>query len=184
MNGILQIIIYSLFDPPDGFRFHGKCTLYHGSGGYYLPHLSDSPLTAQLVMLEHEASNGDYDSALLLYGAVGSIIVREVYIYESYTGILSGIGVVLLIILTVFRYYADVEYRLNLNYKRYFIYYALYPFPCYLAALGFCHSTGSWHPVFILGESAALAPCCFSSEVFHNFLQVKIPHSHEQSEPS
>lgn len=171
MNGILQIIIYPLLTRRMGSASMGNVLYIMGLVAIICPSIGQSLNTSRLVVRrEHEVSNGDYDSALLLYGAVGSIIALVAgYFYESYTGILSGIGVVLLIILTVFRYYADVEYRLNLNYKRYFIYYVFLSVG-YLAGFGVYYLTGSWYPVFILGESAALAYVAFSGEVFHNFL--------------
>ena len=74
--------------------------------------------------------------------------------------------------LTVFRYYGDVEYRLNLNYRRYFIYYFLIGIG-YLAGFGIYRLTGQWVWIYLIGEAAALALVGVTGNIFHQFFQKK-----------
>ena len=77
-------------------------------------------------------------------------------------------GVFIMFMLTVFRYYGDVEYRLNLNYRRYFIYYLLIGIG-YLAGFGIYYVTGQWVWIYLTGEGAALVFVGITGKVFHNF---------------
>ena len=74
----------------------------------------------------------------------------------------------MLLLLTVFRYYGDVEYRLNLNYQRYFIYYVLIA-AGYLAGYGIYWITGSWLWIYLTGEAAALIFVAATGQVFKRF---------------
>ena len=69
---------------------------------------------------------------------------------------------------TCFRYYGDVEYRLNLNYKRYFIYYAVLPLG-YLLGFLLYFLCRSWFVVFLAGELLALLYLGITGTVFRNF---------------
>lgn len=81
-----------------------------------------------------------------------------------------GIGVFALFMVTVFRYYGDVEYRLTLNYQRYFIYYFLIGVG-YLAGFVVYRITNQW--IMDLsdrgGRSSLL--CAVTGSVFHKFFQ-------------
>ena len=75
-----------------------------------------------------------------------------------------------LFLLTVFRYYGDVEYRLNLNYQRYFIYYLLIGIG-YLAGFVIYRITDRWLWIYLVGEVAALCYVAVTGSVFHKFFQ-------------
>ena len=77
-------------------------------------------------------------------------------------------GVFLMFMLTVFRYYGDVEYRLNLSYQRYFIYYFLIGIG-YLAGFGIYRLTGQWVWIYLIGEAAALALVGVTGNIFISF---------------
>ena len=81
-----------------------------------------------------------------------------------------AVGVFIMFMLTVFRYYGDVEYRLNLNYRRYFIYYLLIGIG-YLAGFGIYYVTGQWVWIYLIGEGAALVFVGITGNVFHQFLE-------------
>lgn len=61
-----------------------------------------------------------------------------------------------------------MEYRLNLNYRRYFIYYLLIGIG-YLAGFGIYYVTGQWVWIYLIGEGAALVFVGITGNVFHNF---------------
>lgn len=70
---------------------------------------------------------------------------------------------------TIFRYYGDVEYRLNLNYKKYFYYYCVLT-GGYIAGFGLYFLTKNWFLVFLAGEAAALVYLAATGTVFRGFL--------------
>ena len=79
-----------------------------------------------------------------------------------------------LIFLTDFRYYGDVEYRLRLDYRSYFIYYALCGAGYAAGYLLFLRGV-SWYVIFLAGEAAALVFVWIRGGIFRPFLNVS-PH--------
>jgi len=63
---------------------------------------------------------------------------------------------ILLVAATMWRYYGDVEYRLSLNYRRYFLYY-LFIGLGYVAGVGLFLWTGLWPLALLPGELLGLA---------------------------
>ena len=114
-------------------------------------------------------TNGDYDWLLLGFGLIGSIVALFMS-GKSLESPLMAAGVFLMFMLTVFRYYGDVEYRLNLNYRRYFIYYFLIGIG-YLAGFGIYRLTGQWVWIYLIGEAAALALVGVTGNIFHQFFR-------------
>lgn len=101
---------------------------------------------------EFETHNGDYH--LLILGCF--------VLFLPVIGILCGIGLIhttpvefllyyLLMCVTAWRYYADVEFRLSLNYKGYFLYYACISAGYLFGVLLFV-ATGVWILALLTGE--------------------------------
>ena len=63
-----------------------------------------------------------------------------------------------------------MEYRLNLNYRRYFIYYLLIGIG-YLAGFGIYCLTGQWVWIYLIGEAAALAFVGVTGNIFQQFFR-------------
>lgn len=83
----------------------------------------------------------------------------------------GAVAVCVLILLMVFRYYGDVEFRLNLNYRNYFIYYAVMT-AGYLLGFGLFFLTGNWYLIFITGEALAILYIVLTGTIFRDFLRV------------
>ena len=65
--------------------------------------------TSRLVVRRDcEVTNGDYDWLLLIFGAIGSVAAL-VMSRNSITNMAMAVGVFIMFMLTVFRYYGDVE---------------------------------------------------------------------------
>lgn len=75
---------------------------------------------------------------------------------------------IILLMTTIFRYYGDVEYRLNLNYQKYFIYYTVLTVG-YVTGFGLYLLTKNWFLVFITGEAAAIVYLAATGTVFRGF---------------
>ena len=170
MNGVLQLIITPLLNRYMGAKQLGELLYITGLVAIICPSVGQALNTSRLVVRRsHEVTNGDYDWILLLFGILGSGVALFMS-RDSISGIPVGIGVFALFLLTVFRYYGDVEYRLNLNYQRYFIYYLLIGLG-YLAGFGVYYVTGQWVWIYLIGEGAALLFVGLTGSVFHQFFQ-------------
>lgn len=66
---------------------------------------------------------------------------------------------------TMWRYYADVEYKLSLNYKSYFVYYSLIAVG-YGIGIGLFYVTGLWPLTLLCGELFGLAFVLVRGQVF------------------
>ncbi len=66
---------------------------------------------------------------------------------------------------TMWRYYADVEYKLYLNYKRFFVYYAFIA-AGYLLGILLFYLTGLWLITLLVGELFGLAYVFFGGRIF------------------
>ena len=153
MNGVMQLIVTPLLNRYMGAKQLGELLYITGLVAIICPSIGQALNTSRLVVRRsYEVTNGDYDWILLLFGVLGSGVALFMS-RDSISGIPVGIGVFALFLLTVFRYYGDVEYRLNLNYQRYFIYYLLIGIG-YLAGFVIYRITDQWLWIYLVGEAA------------------------------
>ena len=123
MNAVLQIVITPLLNRVMGAEQLGGLLYITGLIAIVCPSVGQALNTSRLVVRRNFAvTNGDYDWILLVFGAIGSGVALWMS-RNSLEGPVMAVGVFVLFMFIVFRYYGDVEYRLNLNYQRYFIYY-------------------------------------------------------------
>ncbi|MGI6012156.1 MAG: lipopolysaccharide biosynthesis protein [Ruminococcus sp.] len=168
MNGVLQLAVYPLLNAQMGQEELGSVLYIMGLVSILCPSVGQALNTSRLVVRRTcQVNNGDYDRLLILFAGIGGIIA----ILGSGSSLRGWVTVpltLLLILTTAFRYYGDVEYRLNLNYQRYFIYYALIS-AGYLLGYGLYRLTGNWFLIFLVGEGAALVYVGITGSVFKNF---------------
>lgn len=168
MNGVLQILVYPLLNRIMGSDQLGELLYLMGLVAILCPSVGQALNTSRLVVRrDYEVSNGDYNILLLLFGGVGTIAALIVA-KASMTTPLMILWTVILLMATIFRYYGDVEYRLNLNYQKYFIYYAVLTVG-YVAGFGLYLITKNWFLVFIAGEAAAIIYLAATGTVFSGF---------------
>ena len=169
MNAVLQIVVTPLLNRLMGAEQLGNLLYITGLVAIICPSVGQALNTSRLVVRRDcEVTNGDYDWLLLIFGAIGSVAAL-VMSRNSITNMAMAVGVFIMFMLTVFRYYGDVEYRLNLNYRRYFIYYLLIGIG-YLAGFGIYYVTGQWVWIYLIGEGAALI-CGNYRKSFSQFLE-------------
>lgn len=116
--------------------------------------------------VHRETENGDYNWLLLICGVVAGA-VSFILIVLSDLGMSSSEALLaaVLAVLTMWRYYADVEYRLSLNYKGYFVYY-LFISIGYLIGIGLFRVTKLWPLALIPGELLGLLRIFAKGELF------------------
>ena len=174
MNGVLQIIVYPLLNRHMGSEPLGNLLFIMGLTAIITPSIGQALNTSRLVVRRTEpVSNGDYNTMLLVYGSIGAVIallIAGAMGQGTLGGIFGAAATFALILLMVFRYYGDVEFRLNLNYRNYFIYYAILT-AGYLIGFGLYFITGIWYLIFVTGEAMAILYLVLRGTIFKNFLK-------------
>ena len=170
MNGVLQILIYPLLNRFMGSGQLGELLYLMGLVAILCPSVGQALNTSRLVVRrDFQVSNGDYNILLLGFGGIGTLVSLAVA-KESMTSGMVVFWTVLLLMTTIFRYYGDVEYRLNLNYRKYFCYYAVLT-AGYVAGFGLYFLTKNWFLVFLTGEAASLIYLAATGTVFRGFFR-------------
>lgn len=170
MNGVLQLLIYPQLNRLMGSDQLGVLLYITGLAAILCPSVGQALNTSRLVVRrDYPVTNGDYNLMLLLFGMVGSIVALVISRETIRTPVMA-ILTVLLLLTMVFRYYGDVEYRLNLNYRNYFVYYAVLSVG-YVLGFGLYLAVGNWFLVFLMGEVLALAYLAGTGTVFRSFFQ-------------
>ncbi|MGN0480065.1 MAG: lipopolysaccharide biosynthesis protein [Lachnospiraceae bacterium] len=176
MNGVIQLVLYPQLNRYMGEeRFGVVLTLISivaimgstfGTGANY---------SRMVTRKKGTDSNGDYNIFLLIIAGLSVIVSLVGLLWLGEFTPVAFIGFLILMILTVIRYYSDVEFRLNLNYKRFFIYYLLIA-AGYVAGVLLYPLTNSWIFAMILGEGAAVAFVIIAGGIFKRPLFAKSEH--------
>lgn len=168
MNGVLQIVVYPLLNRKMGSDQLGELLYLMGLVAILCPSVGQALNTSRLVVRrDYQVKNGDYNVLLLLFGGVGTAVTLFVA-RDSMVSLPVIFWTAALLMTTIFRYYGDVEYRLNLNYKKYFYYYCVLT-GGYIAGFGLYFLTKNWFLVFLAGEAAALVYLAATGTVFRGF---------------
>lgn len=156
MNVALQIIIYPLVT-----RFYGDevtgTILYFIGFIYIIPQALGSSLSnARLVTRKtSDVTNADFNRIIVITSALSAVSCGAIGFIDKFDlafAILYG----LFSIIYMLRMYAQVDFRLNLKFKEYFIYYCIISVG-YLLGFGLFMLTDVWLFIFIAGEGLALA---------------------------
>lgn len=115
-----------------------------------------------------ETRNGDYNVILLLFSiCIGAVCFVLTVLSNLEMSFLESGLVAVLAVLTMWRYYADVEYRLALNYKGYFVYYLTISLGYLLGVLLFWQ-TKLWPLALLPGEAFGLIRIALKGKMFKN----------------
>lgn len=155
MNGVLQLFVYPFLSHRLGAQTMGNVLYVMALVAIVAPAVGLAANNTRLIERRTCApENGDFILSML----VQTIPLGAVLLWAS-SPYLHGVGdyvlAALLLLLTTFRYYADVEYRMTLHYQGYFGYYAAIS-AGYLVGLGLYAVSGNWLLCFLAGEAAAL----------------------------
>lgn len=157
MNGVLQLFLYPFLEKRMGTEAFGNViTLLavisvlattFGSGANY----------ARMVAgTKEHGKNGDFNLFLLVASALSGVIAAAlVPVIAGRQSAFYLAGMVLLTVLSILRYYGDVEYRLHVNFRGFFVYYLLISLG-YAAGTLLFPVTGSWILAVLPGELACL----------------------------
>ena len=98
-----------------------------------------------------EYTNGDYNVITLSLSAVCGVVGVLYLRYLGISAFLPTLVFVLLIIITAFRYYSDVEYRMKSDFLRYMLFYMSISVG-YVIGMFVYLLSGEWMLAFLLGE--------------------------------
>ncbi|MGM9971077.1 MAG: lipopolysaccharide biosynthesis protein, partial [Anaeroplasmataceae bacterium] len=126
---------------------------------------------ARMVYInEGKTNNGDYNLLILITGSIG-ILITCVFLVINHIFTLSNVIFVnILLIVTAFRYYADVEYRKNLKYGYFMLYYVLIGVGYGVGALLY-FIVPVWEICFFVGEVLALILVFIKGNIFKDFFK-------------
>ena len=165
MNAVLQIAVYPSLNKILNSYVFGDVLYLLGIVAILAPAFGLALNNTRLVVRnQYETKNGDYNKTLLLYCLI-SCIVGLIAAGSKINSIGSAILFILLICFTAFRYYADVSYRLTLNYKKYLIYYLIIS-AGYLIGIFLFKFINNWFIVFLLAEVAAVVYSLFKNTIY------------------
>ena len=121
--------------------------------------------TRIITSAKHETKNAPYLRLMtvlsiitLAYAVIVSLINNTIMSYLDISGF------VILCVLTVWRSYSDVEYRIHLNYKGYFTYYVVIGIGYVIGMLVMPYAK-TWTVALILGEIAGLSYVYFKGHI-------------------
>lgn len=166
MNGVIQLVLYPFFNSSLGSEQFGNVltmiSLVSIMGSTFGTAANYSRMVSHTKGTD---SNGDYNIFLLIIAAVSVVVSLAGVLWLGEGSIVYFIGYYLLMVVTVMRYYGDVEFRLNVNYKRFLIYYLLIS-AGYLIGIVCFKFTNSWILAMLMGEMLAVAYVIATGSIF------------------
>lgn len=153
MNVVSQFMVYPVWAQRFGDERYGTIVYAMSLINIFAVSVGVSANYARMSESAHrETVNGDYNRILFVGGILSGVLCFFMIYYgdlhiSKVDAVLAGV----LCVLTLWRYYADVEYRMKLNYKGYFQYYLVISIGYLLGILLF-FATGCWALALIPGE--------------------------------
>jgi len=167
-NGVIQFAVYPFFNSKMGAAAFGVVLSLHSILIIIAGACGTAANNSRMVtQLKFTPSNGDYNFILLFLG-LASMIAGTIYFAVAATAAITPAAVLLyagLMFFMLLRFYGDVEFRLRIDFKRYFIYY-------FLISAGYClglyiyRVTGQWMLALLVGEILAIGYVVWKGHIF------------------
>lgn len=107
---------------------------------------------ARIVLQKrYDSKNGDYIVYLFGTSVISILVLLVILIFNDYRSAFTLAILSIITMISIFRLYSDVEFRLKQNFKKYFVYYVVLAIG-YILGLIIYYLTGCWPLVLILGE--------------------------------
>ena len=165
MNAVAQIVVFPLYARKFGNVGYGDLQYLMAYVNVFTVSIGSAANYARMVAPpdEREENGGDYNLLLLLVGLFG---IPFTYLVRRFGGApmdhATYICYCLLFVAMAFRYYADVAYKITLNYRRYFVYYLLIGVGYVIGAI-LVWKTGIWPLGLLVGEALGVLYAYLSS---------------------
>ena len=164
-NAVLQLIIYPVITRYFGDSLTGEIMYFVGLIYIFPQAVGSSICNSRLVLnKKQDTTNGDFRSILVLFSAISSLICGIFSICDGKSWVFT-LFYLLFAFIYAFRIYAQVEFRLKLNFSGYFKYFLLVSIG-YLAGFGLFLFTHVWLLIFLVGESAAVLYAFLRMDIF------------------
>ncbi len=164
-NGIIQFVLYPFLEEQMGAEKFGVVIYLLAIISVVGAFGNAANYSRMVVSSKRECTNGDYNRYFLVVaGIVAVVSAVGLVALKSFTP-LYFVGYAALMMLTILRYYGDVEYRLSGNFKGYFVYYVLIA-SGYIAGVLLYRFTGSWLVAMLIGETLAIGFVALKGSIF------------------
>ena len=167
MNVALQFAVYPFWERRAGEAALGNILYLISLMNIFAVSMGVSVNYARLKESEKETStNTPYLFILLVASVVAATVGLAITFFGGVAFSLAD-RIIFCVVMcaTMWRYYADVEYKLLLNYKSYFVYYLLIAVG-YAIGIGLFYVTGLWTITLLCGELLGLSFVFVRGHVF------------------
>lgn len=169
LNGAIQLVLYPrLHTQMSDVAFGDMLTLLSVISIIASSFGSAANYSRMFASAKNKAYSSDYLNLLFLTSVIAIPVLVGVLRSIDDLSIRTAILYNMLMIASLLRYYGDVEYRLRLDYRKYFFYYFCIA-TGYIVGLFIFRKTEQWYDVLILGELAALFFAATTSPLFRHY---------------
>ena len=165
-NGVLQLLIYPRLETYVGADAFGT-VLYlisavsimgagFGTAGSY---------SRMVAKKDRTEANGDYNLFLLIITLISIPVTIGSLIAIHSLDLIQFIWVFVLMAITVARYYSDVEYRMNIKFLDYFLFFTSVSLG-YILGLRLYRYTGNWVITILTGEAFGIIYTVVRGRIF------------------
>lgn len=171
MNLALQFVVYPFWKKIYGTDVYGGIVYVMSFVNIFGVAVGSAVNYARMVESgKRDTKGSDYLTVVVTLGALGTLVTScAAYFGKADMSVCDSLLAGILCFLTVLRFYGDVEYRLRINYKGYFIYYLLISIGYGLGVL-LMIGTGIWPLALIPGEAMGLLYVKIKGNVLSNKL--------------
>lgn len=169
MNCVAQFVIYPLWSKVFGDEQYGNIIYVMSLVNIFAVSMGVSANYARMVeSAKHTTCNGDYNCMLCVCSLIEGVLCFGIILFSDLgmSALESGLAAVLAV-LTMWRFYADVEYRLTLNFKGYFLYYMVISIGYGIGGFLFL-KTKLWPLALIPGEVLGLTMVYVKGGIFRS----------------
>ena len=164
MNATVQLCLYPQLNRLVGADYFGQILFGISVLSIFAISFGCAADNSRLVMRNKcDVSNGDYNLTLMILFAVSAVICFPIFLHilpKENAFLLEA-----LLFFTMLRYYAGVEYRLNLNYRGYLFYYLAISVGYVIGTLLF-RQGANWAVALICGEFFGIALVAAFGQIF------------------
>lgn len=155
-NLTLQLLVYPVLDRVLGHETYGNVLTALSVISVAAVSVGVGINYARMAMVARvDSANGDYNAALLLGGvlcAAAGVLAGQ---FVGFTGVASCVLLALVSVAMMLRYYSDVDFRLDVNYRKLLVFYLVLS-AGYAAGTFVFRKAGHWQTVFIFAEALSV----------------------------
>ena len=166
MNGVIQLVVNPYLQNKMGSaKFGVMLSLISVLSVVSISFGTSFNYSRMIASTKKRDCNSDYFFMLLLSAIITVPICIAAQLIIDKFSFVALIGYIVLTAITTFRYYGDVNFRLDIDFKGFFVYYALMA-AGYLIGIAVFRCFNSWIIVYLLGEVAAVIFVAVRGKVF------------------